>query len=259
MRGREPSDEHELPAIAPPQQRKASERVVSVPCMRDLRRGVLAGTLTGRRSTGVQPAIDRPELLGPSIRPPSTNARRRRPTAVRCAAWMPAEMRARFGAARVARLATVRPDGRPHLVPCCFALVGNAIYSAVDAKPKSTLALQRLANIRARPAVTLLVDHYADDWRELWWVRGRRSGDGVDAAAPVRSRRTERAVAALQAKYRQYRARPAGRPGGARSPTESWQGWSYDDCGLEQEDAPHEVPAARTDGVARAASCASAR
>ena len=80
-------------------------------------------------------------------------------------------MRARLEAAPIGRLATVRPDGRPHLVPCCFAVVGETVFSAVDAKPKSTLALQRLANIRSQPSVTVLVDHYAADWSTLWWVR----------------------------------------------------------------------------------------
>ena len=48
---------------------------------------------------------------------------------------------------------------------------GEVVYSAVDGKPKSTLALRRLDNVRAHPATTLLVDHYADDWSTLWWIR----------------------------------------------------------------------------------------
>src|SRR4051794_26234471 len=91
------------------------------------------------------------------------------------------EMRRRFGNARVARLATVTRDTRPHVVPCCFALAGDrgAIYSAVDGKPKSTTALRRLDNVRANPFATLIVDHYDDtDWSQLWWVR-------VDGAARV--------------------------------------------------------------------------
>ena len=54
-------------------------------------------------------------------------------------------MRGKLAAARVARLGTVRPDGRPHIVVCCFALAGEVVYSAVDDKPKTTVALQRLA------------------------------------------------------------------------------------------------------------------
>ena len=90
-------------------------------------------------------------------------------------------MRQRLAGARVARLATLTPDGRPHVVPCCFALVEDTLYSAVDGKPKTTLALRRLDNVRAHPACSLLVDHYADDWAALWWVRvdgtAARGGD----------------------------------------------------------------------------------
>ena len=103
----------------------------------------------------------------------------------------------------VARLATVDADGRPHLVPCCFAVVGEVAYSVVDHKPKRSTALRRLDNIRANPAVCLLVDHYSDDWSELWWVRfdgqGRLLTEGPEH---------ERALAALCAKYPQYRATP---------------------------------------------------
>ena len=89
------------------------------------------------------------------------------------------EARARFAAARVARLATITPDGHPHLVPIVFALDGDTLVFAVDRKPKTTTALRRLANIAAHPAVALLVDHYADDWSQLWWVRA----DGVARVA----------------------------------------------------------------------------
>lgn len=113
-------------------------------------------------------------------------------------------MRERVAEARVGRLATVRPDGRPHLVPCCFALVGDVVYSAVDAKPKSTLALRRLANLRANPAASLLVDHYEDDWSHLWWVRADGHGRIVE---PGQEERVN-ALALLAAKYEQYRRTP---------------------------------------------------
>jgi PPOX class probable F420-dependent enzyme len=129
-------------------------------------------------------------------------------------------MRARVAGARVGRLATVGADGRPHLVPCCFALDGDVVLSAVDAKPKSTLALRRLDNVRARPAVGLLVDHYDDgDWSALWWVR-------VDATARVVTGGPEREAAldVLAAKYAQYRER---RPPGAVLVLEDlrWRAW----------------------------------
>lgn len=114
----------------------------------------------------------------------------------------------RVAAARVGRLATVGTDGRPHVVPCCFALGDDVVYSAVDAKPKSTRELKRVANIRATPAVSLVVDHYDDDdWSALWWVR-------IDGeAAVVDSDRDEAAaLELLVAKYQQYRGDPPAGP-----------------------------------------------
>src|SRR5205807_10199664 len=81
------------------------------------------------------------------------------------------DMHQRVSAARVARLATVNADGAPHLVPFCFALDGDVLYSAVDAKPKKTQRLQRLQNAAREPRVSVLVDHYEEDWARLWWVR----------------------------------------------------------------------------------------
>ncbi len=128
-------------------------------------------------------------------------------------------MRQRVSDARVGRLATITAEGHPHLVPCCFALDGDRIYTAVDAKPKSTLALRRLANITANAAVTLLVDHYAEDWAQLWWVR-------VDGTAMVVTAGTEReaALACLREKYAQYRETAP--PGPVIAITiAAWRGW----------------------------------
>src|SRR6478672_10376236 len=116
------------------------------------------------------------------------------------------ELRRRVAFAPVARLATVRADGHPHVVPVCFAVDDNRIVSVVDHKPKSTSLLRRLDNVRAHPAVSLLVDHYDDDWTRLWWVR-------VDGTAIVRDVGTEHesAIDLLAAKYTQYRdLRPVG-------------------------------------------------
>jgi PPOX class probable F420-dependent enzyme len=113
-------------------------------------------------------------------------------------------VRERFAAARVARLATVDATGAPHLVPLVFALVGDVIHSAVDAKPKRHTALRRLANIAHEPRVSVLADHYDDDWDRLWWVRA--DGDArVLESSPV-------GLAALAAKYPQYRAAPPAGP-----------------------------------------------
>lgn len=131
-------------------------------------------------------------------------------------------MRARLAEARVGRLGTVTPDGRPHLVPCCFALVGDTVYSAVDAKPKSTLALRRLANLRATGHASLLVDHYDEDWSTLWWVRVDGDGRVIESDHPGPERDT--ALAALTAKYEQYRRTPPPGPVVALDVTR-WRAW----------------------------------
>ena len=108
--------------------------------------------------------------------------------------------RRRVEEARVARLGTVTPEGRPHLVPCCFVLTGDMAYTAVDAKPKSTFDLRRVRNIIASGVVSLLVDHYEEDWSALWWVRVDGVGRVVDASEEEAAARQ-----ALVAKYAQYR------------------------------------------------------
>jgi PPOX class probable F420-dependent enzyme len=105
--------------------------------------------------------------------------------------------RTRVMSAQVARLATVRPDGRPHLVPVTFALDGERVVTAVDQKPKRTTALQRLRNIEAQPAVSVLVDGYDDDWTRLWWVR-------LDGLAQVVAEPDAELLAPLLGKYPQY-------------------------------------------------------
>src|SRR6266480_3230046 len=81
------------------------------------------------------------------------------------------EARQHLAASTVARLATIAEDGKPHIVPMVFALEGDIVYFAVDAKPKKSTNLKRLRNIAANPAVSVLADHYEDDWTKLWWVR----------------------------------------------------------------------------------------
>ena len=115
----------------------------------------------------------------------------------------PEEARDRFAAARVARLATADGDGVPHLVPIAFAVDGETIYSAVDAKPKRTRALRRLANVRVNPTVSLLVDHWdEEDWERLWWVRADGVGRVLDPAEPE----ARRAVELLRERYPRQRA-----------------------------------------------------
>ena len=129
-------------------------------------------------------------------------------------------MRRRVAAARVARLASVDPAGRLHVVPICFALDGETLVSAVDAKPKASTRPQRLVNVRASPEVALLVDEYDEDWSRLWWVRLRGRARVVEEESA-----REDALALLAAKYPQYRDEPPPGPAIVVELTE-WRGWA---------------------------------
>lgn len=158
------------------------------------------------------------------------------------------QARARFAAARVARLATVSAAGVPHLVPITFALLDDQIVFVVDDKPKRTTRLRRLDNIAAQPAVCVLVDVYDDDWSRLWWVRadgratvhdageggahpdpGRAIGSGtaIDTGAAID---TDRAIDALAARYPAYRQRRPPGPVVAIAVTR-WTGWAAAESG----------------------------
>ena len=129
-------------------------------------------------------------------------------------------MRRLVDSARVARLATVDADGRPHVVPVCFVRVGDTVFSAVDSKPKQSTRLRRLSNLEENPDCCLLVDRYDDDWSRLWWVRldgrGRIVHDERQAAD---------AVAALTGRYPQYESDPPTGPVLAVE-VHRWSGWS---------------------------------
>ncbi len=127
--------------------------------------------------------------------------------------------RERFVAEPVARLATVSTDLRPHIVPIVFAVIDDTIYSAVDAKPKTTTALRRLANIAANPAVAVLADCYSDDWTHLWWARADGTARITDAPE------TQQALDLLTARYPVYRTEPPPGPVLAIDVTR-WSGWS---------------------------------
>ena len=102
--------------------------------------------------------------------------------------------------ARVATLATVSADGRPHLVPVVFARDGSDLVTSVDGKPKRGKVLARIENVNRDPRVTLLADHYDEDWSRLWWVR-------VDGKASIEAggEDFDRALTALRDRYPQYR------------------------------------------------------
>jgi PPOX class probable F420-dependent enzyme len=129
------------------------------------------------------------------------------------------EARRRFGEARVAHLATVRPGGRPHVVPIVFVLRGERIFTVVDEKPKRTRELQRLKNVEAEPRVSVIVDHYDEDWRDLWWVRAdgraRVVRDGPDLA---------HAIELIEERYPQERERPPRGPALVIE-VDAWRHW----------------------------------
>lgn len=130
------------------------------------------------------------------------------------------EMRARVAGGRVARLASLTPDGRLHLVPFCYALDGDTLYSVVDDKPKRSRRLQRLRNIEAHPQVCVLVDHYEDDWEQVWWVRLRGGARVLDEGEE-----RDRALELLRERYVPYREDPPTGPVLAVD-VEEWRGWT---------------------------------
>jgi PPOX class probable F420-dependent enzyme len=132
-----------------------------------------------------------------------------------------AEFNARemFASSQVAQLATVNADGIPHLVPIVFAVSHDVVYTAVDAKRKSSQRLRRMANIEANPAVSLIVDHYDEDWSQLWWVR-------ADGLAQIHYRGEEMATGyfELRRKYVQYQRIALDGPVIAVT-VHRWSGW----------------------------------
>jgi PPOX class probable F420-dependent enzyme len=111
-----------------------------------------------------------------------------------------AAVRRKLTHARVGHFAT--SDGpRPSVIPVCFVLTAETVYQAIDAKPKQAepLALRRVRNVVANPDSVLLVDHYEEDWRRLWWVILRGPSRLLEDGPEHR-----RALAALARKYPQY-------------------------------------------------------
>lgn len=105
---------------------------------------------------------------------------------------------------RVARLATADAAGAPHVIPICYALVGECFYFVIDEKPKRTrTGLKRLRNIAANPQVALVIDDYDEDWTRLAYLL-------VQGQAAVVEHRGEyaAAVAALRERYVPYRSMP---------------------------------------------------
>lgn len=133
----------------------------------------------------------------------------------------PRAARERLIVSRVARLATADTEGVPHAVPVTFVAENEVLYFAVDHKPKDTWDLRRLRNIRENPAVTVLVDHYDEDWSALWWARADGHGEVLESG-----QERDRAVGLLCDKYHQYRDSPPRGPVVAIR-VEQWSGWAF--------------------------------
>jgi PPOX class probable F420-dependent enzyme len=134
----------------------------------------------------------------------------------------PADARARFTGSAVVRLATAGADGQPHLVPCTFAVdESGRVVIGIDNKPKSSGNLRRLRNIAGNPRVSLLADHYAGEWAELWWAR-------ADGTAMIERSGEDHAGhwALLRGKYPQYAGQVLDGPVIVVT-VESWSGWAF--------------------------------
>ena len=104
--------------------------------------------------------------------------------------------------ARTGHLATADANGVPHVIPVCFAFDGRRIYSPLDQKPKRTSLrrLKRVRNILDNPSVALIVDHYEEDWRQLWYILISGAAEILESGPEQSS-----AIALLREKYQQYR------------------------------------------------------
>jgi PPOX class probable F420-dependent enzyme len=134
------------------------------------------------------------------------------------------ECRSRFASARHAVLAVNGDDGPPLAVPLTFALAGDLILSVVDHKPKASGRLRRLRLLEADPRACVLVEHYDDEWRNLWWVRADVEARVITASALPDEH--DRATALLAQRYEQYRDL---RPSGAvlELTVRRWTGWAF--------------------------------
>jgi PPOX class probable F420-dependent enzyme len=112
------------------------------------------------------------------------------------------EQATRLSETPVGHLATADANGRPHVIPVCFAYDGQYIYSVLDAKPKrgSLTGLRRVRNILANPQVSLVIDHYDEDWTRLWYLLVQGRAELIESGAEPAD-----AVSLLRSKYPQYR------------------------------------------------------
>src|SRR5215471_2084690 len=127
---------------------------------------------------------------------------------------------------RIGHLATADGAGVPHLVPICFTYDGQAIYSAIDHKPKrrTGYSMKRIRNIVENPRVAFLVHHYEEDWQQLYYVLIRGTASILESG-PER----QRALALLEDKYVQYQGRHLAQSDGLviKIVPESIQHWAW--------------------------------
>jgi len=140
---------------------------------------------------------------------------------------LPAWARAFVSQARVGRLATASADADPHVIPVVFALVDDALYIAIDEKPKSGRRLKRLRNIEQTGRAALVIDHYEEDWRQLAWVLARGSARVLGPDDPAHAP----ALAGLREKYAQYRGMRLERAELIELRPERWVAWKADSGG----------------------------
>ena len=105
--------------------------------------------------------------------------------------------------ARTGHLATADVKGQPHVIPVCYAFDGESIYSVLDAKPKTTPLknLRRVRNILANPQVSLVVDHYDEDWKQLQYILVSGNAEMLESGEEW-----AQAIANLRQKYPQYKS-----------------------------------------------------
>ncbi len=108
----------------------------------------------------------------------------------------------------VGRLGTRDASGGVHLVPVVFVRCAGDLWSPVDGKPKSTVELARVRDLRRDPRATLLLDEYQEEWARLWWIRLELRAEVIDAPDGQRDPEVTRVLSALCEKYPQYRRVP---------------------------------------------------
>ena len=107
---------------------------------------------------------------------------------------LPEAVRRFVAEARVCRMATVDPSGKPHVVPLCPAFDGERTFY-VDIGRSSANA----RNVAAKPAVDVVIDQYDEDWSLLRGVLLRCQAEVAG------KEEQERAWELIRQKYPQYK------------------------------------------------------